>query len=459
MTDLGRTHFIAIGGIGMSGIARILLARGESVTGSDSNDGATVAALRDLGATVHIGYSAGNIADPDTVVVSTAIREDNPELTEARRRGLRVIHRADALAAVMAGRRGVAVTGTNGKTTTTSMLTSAIRHCGADPSFAIGGGLGESGVNGHEGAGDLFIVEADESDGSFLKLAPEAAIVTNVEVDHLDQHGTPEAYARTFVDFLDRILAPGIVVCCADDPGSLRLAETARGRVKTVRTYGESPTADLQITDLRITADGTTFGAVIDGGAPVPVTLPVTGRHQAANAAGVLLLGLELGLPLDGLVAGLAAYGGVQRRFERKGVAGGVTVYDDYAHHPTKVTAQLTAARVVAGDGRLIVVFQPHLFSRTRDFAAEFGQALGLADEVVILPVFAAREDPMPGVDAELIASRIPLPAQQVHRAAERIPELVASLARPGDLVITMGAGDVTALGPRILAALGGAAV
>jgi len=455
--ELGRVHFIGIGGIGMSGIARILLARGIEVSGSDAKDSTGVEALRMLGATVYIGQAPENVEKADTVVISTAIRETNPELAEARRRGLRVIRRAAALAAVMAGRRGVAVTGTSGKTTTTSMLTVAAQHCGVDPSFAIGGDLGEAGSNAHHGTGDLFIAEADESDGSFLLLAPEAAIVTNVEVDHLDQHGTPEAYAKAFDNFLGRITSPGILVCCADDPGARRLAELARQSVRTVRTYGEAADADLQLRDIEITPTGTTYQAVLDGGTPTPVAIGVTGRHLALNSAAALLTGLELGLPLDRLIEGLAGYGGVRRRFEYKGTVAGVRVYDDYAHHPSKVAAQLTAARIVAGEGRLIVGFQPHLYSRTQAFAAEFGTSLALADEVVVMEVAGVREEPVPGVTGALVADAIDLPPERVHYEPSwsAAAPLLARLARPGDLVLTMGAGDVTLIGPEVLTELG----
>jgi UDP-N-acetylmuramate--alanine ligase len=455
--ELGRVHFIGIGGIGMSGIARIMLARGITVSGSDAKDSTALEALRVLGATIHIGHRPENVSNSDTVVISTAIRPENPELVEAQRRGLRVIRRAAALAAVMACRRGVAVTGTSGKTTTTSMLTVAVQHCGVDPSFAIGGDLGESGSNAHHGTGELFIAEADESDGSFLLLSPDAAIVTNVEVDHLDQHGTPQAYAKAFDDFLDRLRRPGILVCCADDPGSRKLAELAKEKIGTVRTYGESADADLRLTNIAVASTGTRYDAVLDGSAPSPVAIGVTGRHLALNSAAALLMGVELGLPADTLIEGLAGYGGVRRRFELKGSAAGVRVYDDYAHHPTKVAAQLTAARIVAGPGRLIVAFQPHLYSRTQAFAAEFGEALALADEVVVMEVAGVREDPVPGVTGALVADAIGLSADRVHYEPSwsAVPPLLAQLARPGDLVLTMGAGDVTLIGPEVLRALG----
>lgn len=453
--ELGRVHFVGIGGIGMSGIARILLARGIPVSGSDAKQSRAVTVLRALGATVHIGHAAANVADADTVVVSTAIRTDNPELMEARRRGLRVLPRAGALAAVMAGRHRVAVCGTAGKTTTTSMLTVGAQSCGVDPSFAIGGDLNESGSNAHHGTGDLFIAEADESDGSFLLLSPDAAVVTNVHADHLDQHGTPEAYAAVFGELVRRIDPKGFLVASADDPGARRVSDGVRGALR-VRTFGESPDADLRLTGIVVRPDSTVYEATLDGAPLGRVRIAVAGRHMALNSAAALLTGLELGLPYHPFVAGLEAFRGVHRRFELKGTAGGVRVYDDYAHHPLKVSEQLRAARVVAGPGRLVVAFQPHLYSRTQTFAAEFGQALGLADEVVVMEVYGAREDPIPGVTGATVAAAVPLPPERVRfePSWSAVAGELAARARPGDLVITMGAGDVTMIGPELLALL-----
>jgi UDP-N-acetylmuramate--alanine ligase len=457
LAELGTVHFVGIGGAGMSGIARIMLARGVTVSGSDAVESATAAALRQLGATVYIGHAGANVgSEVDTVVVSTAIRESNPELAAARERGLRVLRRAAALAAVMAGRRRVAIAGTHGKTSTTTMLTVAAQAAGADPSYAIGGDLAgtgpHAGSNAYDGSGELFVAEADESDGSFLLLAPDLAVVTNVEPDHLDQHGTAEAVEAIFVEFAGRIAADGVLVTCADDPGAVRLAAAVRRRV---RTYGEAAAAHLRLDRIEVTALDTSYDAVLDGRPLGRVTIPVAGRHMALNSAAALLAGVELGLPAAALIAGLAGYGGVRRRFELKGEAGGVRVYDDYAHHPTEVAAQLQAARTVVGAGRLVVGFQPHLYSRTADFAADFGKALGLADDVVVLDVFGAREDPVPGVTGALVADQVPPPAT-VHFEPDRsaAAAALAARARPGDLVITMGAGDVTRIGPDVLSLL-----
>ncbi|MDP3712644.1 MAG: UDP-N-acetylmuramate--L-alanine ligase [Mycobacteriales bacterium] len=456
--ELGRVHLVGIGGAGMSGIARVLLARGATVSGSDAKDSRTTAALRALGATVHLGHEATHVDDVDTVVVSSAIRQTNPELVAARERGLRVLLRAEALAALMVGRRGVAVAGTHGKTTTTSMLTVAVQHCGADPSFAIGGDLNEAASNAHHGSGDLFVVEADESDGSFLAYRPHAAIVTNVEADHLDHYGDAAAVDRAFEDFVATVT--GFVVTCADDPGAVRLAEHARARGVDVRTYGVSADADLRLDGLRISGSTSTWSPVLLGRRLPQVELAVPGAHLALNSAAALLTGIGLGLPEAQLVEGLALFTGVRRRMELKGTAQGIRVYDDYAHHPTELVAQLTAAREVAGGGRLVVAFQPHRYSRTLAFAAEFGTALGLADEVVVMEVYAAGEDPVPGASGATVASAVPLPAEQVvfEPSWSAVPAELARRARAGDLVLTLGAGDVTLVGPEVLRVLAGEA-
>jgi UDP-N-acetylmuramate--alanine ligase len=456
--DLSAVHLVGIGGAGMSGIARVLLARGAVVTGSDAKHSRTTAALRALGATVHLGHSADHLGDVRTVVVSTAIRADNPELLAARERGIAVVQRAEALAALMVGRRGVAVAGTHGKTTTTSMLTVATQHCGVDPSFAIGGDLNEAGSNAHHGSGDLFVVEADESDGSFLAYRPHAAIVTNVEADHLDHYGDAAAVLAAFDAFVATVDPDGFVVTCADDAGARRLAETARAQGVDVRTYGTADDADLRLH--RLTTSGATsrYAPVLRGRRLPEVVLQVAGRHLALNSGAALLTGIGLGLPEGLLAEGLAGFSGVRRRMELKGSVDGVAVYDDYAHHPTELTAQLTAAREVAGSGRLVVAFQPHRYSRTLAFAAEFGAALALADEVVVMEVYAAGEEPVPGATGATVAAAVPLPADRVlfEPSWSAVPEALARRARPGDLVLTLGAGDVTLVGPEVLRVLGG---
>lgn len=467
---LARTHLIGIGGAGMSGIARILLARGAAVSGSDAKESRTVLALRAQGARVGIGQDAANLdlldEPPTCVVVSSAIKESNPELAAARGRGIRVVHRSVALAELMAGYRVACVAGTHGKTSTTSMITVAAQQCGLDPSFAIGGDLNDSGANAHHGSGGVFIAEADESDGSFLAFSPDVAVVTNVEADHLDHHGTLDAYTAVFDSFVGRITPGGVLIACADDPGSAALADRAESAGVRVRRYGftASGPADAVLREFRPREGG---GAeppvgselVVDvAGRSQPLEVSVPGEHMAVNAVGALLAGIELGAEPERMLAGLAAFSGVRRRFEFKGRSRGVRVYDDYAHNPTKVTAQLKATRLVTGPGRLIVVFQPHLYSRTRDFAAEFAAALNLADEVVLLDVYGAREAPIPGVSGELIARQVDTARTAVHYepSFEKVPALVADIASDGDLVLTMGAGDVTMLAGEVLAALDG---
>jgi UDP-N-acetylmuramate--alanine ligase len=464
LADLGRVHFTGIGGAGMSGIARIMIARGVTVSGSDSADGDQLAALAALGADVHVGHAEPNVAGADTVVVSSAIRQDNPELLAARAAGLRVLHRAAALASVMLGRRGVAVAGTHGKTTTTSMITTALRRCGADPGYVIGGILTETGLGAEDGTGEVLVAEADESDGSFLMLSPEVAVVTCVEADHLDNYSSLAEIEDAFAAFARRITPGGVLVACADDPGARALASAAAALPIRVRTYGEAAGADYKITS--VTTRGMSVSLEI-GGAPTGVAggatparlqVGVPGRHNALNAAAAYAAVLELGLPAvraGQVTAGLAAYRGARRRMEPKGEAGGVTVLDSYAHHPTELAADLRAARDIAPGGRVIAVFQPHLFSRTRIFAGQFGTALGLADEVFVLDVYPAREDPEPGVTGELVASAVPGGRAVFLPDRAAAPGAVADTARPGDLVLTMGAGDVTALGALIVAALG----
>jgi len=492
--ELGRVHFVGIGGAGMSGIARIMLARGTEVSGSDSAASAALDELAALGARVHVGHAAGQLGDADTLVVSSAIRDSNPELAEARRRGLRVLHRAVALASLMAGRRVTAVTGTHGKTTTTSMITTILLETGAAPSYSIGGVLGATGTGAADGPGRDFVAEADESDGSFLMYAPDVAVVTNVEADHLDNYGTEEAYRASFRAFIDRIAPGGLLVTSADDQGTAALAAHARDLGLRVVTYGESPDADFRVTD--VAADGmrTSFSLTVaprssgrsgaDRGQPDELSfsdvdgrglstvgpekesspfgpmnceLGVPGLHNALNGAAALAAAVELGITPDVAARALAGYRGAARRLEPKGEAGGVRVLDSYAHHPTELAADLRAARqIVGGAGRVVAVFQPHLYSRTRIFAAEFGAALGLADEAVVLDVYAAREDPEPGVSGRLVADAVPGGAAHYLADSGDVPKFVAALTAPGDLVLTMGAGDITKIGPLILAEIAG---
>ena len=458
---LGRVHFTGIGGAGMSGIARIMLARGISVSGSDAAPSALLDDLHAQGARVHVGHAPGHLGDlgaGDTLVVSSAIRPDNPELAEATRRGMRVLHRAAALASIMDGRRVIAVAGTHGKTTTTSMLTTVLRECGADPGYVIGGVLNETGLGAEDGTGLDFVAEADESDGSFLLLSPDVAIITNVEADHLDNYTGLAEIEAAFTSFGRRV--SGMVLTCADDPG----AESVAARLEPVgpervRRYGESGLADYRLGDVRthqmavsfaVTAEASPFGELRS-----QVTVRVPGRHNALNATAAFAAAVELGFAPPRVTAALAGYRGARRRMELRGEADGVRVLDSYAHHPTELAADLRAARDIAAGGRVVAVFQPHLFSRTRIFAAEFGTALGLADEVVVLDVYAAREDPEPGVTGRLVADAVPGGQARFVPDRAQVPPVIAGIAQPGDVVLTMGAGDVTLLGPQLVEALG----
>jgi UDP-N-acetylmuramate--alanine ligase len=466
---LARVHMVGIGGAGMSGIARILLDRGAMVSGSDAKESRGLVALRARGAAIRIGHDESSLdmlPGGPTAVVTThaAIPKTNPELVEARRRGIPVILRPVVLAKLMAGHTTLMVTGTHGKTTTTSMLIVALQHSGFDPSFAVGGDLGEAGTNAHHGSGDCFVAEADESDGSLLEYTPDVAVVTNIEADHLDFFGSAEAYGAVFDDFVERLKPGGALVVCTDDPGAAALAERTAALGIRVLRYGSDPSRPLEGTLLSWNQQGTGAVAHIQLAGeqhPRVMRLSVPGRHMALNALGALLAAMQVNAPVEALLDGLAGFEGVRRRFELVGTADGVRVFDDYAHHPTEVRATLAAVRTVteqaAGGGvrnpRSIVVFQPHLYSRTQNFAREFGQALNGADEVFVLDVYAAREQPIAGVSGATIAEHVAAPVTYVPDFSA-VAEKVAGAAQPGDVVITMGAGDVTMLGAEIIVAL-----
>ncbi len=451
--ELGRVHFVGIGGAGLSAIARIMLARGVRVSGSDAHESATLQALRDLGASVHLGHQEEQVREVDTLVVSTAVREDNPEVVAAQRAGLRLLPRSAAMHSIMQGRRVVAVAGTHGKTTTTSLLTTALLASGADPTYTIGGDLAASGTNAAEGSSELFVAEADESDGAFLVYTPYAAVVTNVEADHLDNWGTEEAYRAAFEEFVARVSPEGFVVLCVDDPGAAALVEGARARGLEVVAVGERGDCDLRAVGIELVGGTSRFEVVRAGEKLGVVQLQIPGHHYVLDALAALAAGLWLGESFDSLAAGLGSFTGTRRRMELKGEAGGVRVYDSYAHHPKEIAGDLLAARSLAGEGRVVVAFQPHLVSRTRLFGAAMGQELGAADEVVVLEVYLAREDPEAGVDGALVARHVPLPPDRVRFVPDRdvVPGLLSDLARPGDVVLTLGAGDVTELGPRVI--------
>jgi len=442
---LGRVHFVGIGGAGLSGIARLMHQAGVAVSGSDANDSAVVRALREEGITVHVGHDAAHLAGVDTVIATTAAREDNPEIVEATARGLRLWPRSAGLQSVLIGRRVVAIAGTHGKTTTTAMLTVALQEAGLDPTFAIGAEVESLGTNARLGGGEVAVVEADESDGAFLVYTPDVAAITNVDADHLDHWGTEEAYEAAFAEFARR--ARVTVAERAD------LADVTASFTEGAQVRGHGLVVEGGRTRFRVEVRGVDLGEV---------ELAVPGRHYAVDALLALAVGLELGAEPAALIRGLARHRGAKRRMELVGSAGeadrAIRVYDSYAHHPSEIRGDLEAARsLVTGEQRLIVCFQPHLVSRTRIFGAEMGRELGAADDVVVMDVYVAREDPDPAVTGALVAGAVPLPEQRVRFVPERadVVPLLAGLARPGDLVLTLGAGDVTTLAPELLAALG----
>jgi UDP-N-acetylmuramate--alanine ligase len=451
-------HFVGIGGIGMCGLAELLRAQGYAVSGSDLAEGATIARLRALGIPVALGHAAGHVGRADVVVVSSAVRAGNPEIAEAQRRGIPVIPRAEMLAEVMRLRDGIAIAGTHGKTTTTSLVGHVLQAAGLDPTLVVGGrviGAGEESERSGArlGAGPFLVAEADESDGSFLHLSPVIAVVTNVEAEHLDHHGSVEALEDAFAAFLGRLPFWGTAVLCLDDPGVQRLlARASRKRV----TYGFSAQADWVASEVAPEGAGSRF-AVRRASEPLGrVRLPLPGRHNVVNALAALAVAHEVEVPFAVAAEALASFRGVERRFETKGVAAGVRVVDDYGHHPTELRATLAAARSVHA-GRIVAVFQPHRYSRTRDLFDAFATAFHDADLLVVTEIYGAGEPKLPGVEAALLAEAI---RARGHREVRFVPDLervVAELLpelRSGDLVLTLGAGSVSRLGPKLLAAL-----
>lgn len=458
-SEVGPVHFIAAGGSGMSGIARLFAELGIETSGSDQSDSTALQSLARVGVRVHVGHDVANLGNAATVVVSSAVRSTNVELAEARRRGLRIWHRSAALASLMMGRRGVSIAGTHGKTTTTAMTAVMLTEVGADPSYVIGGPLSSTGVSAASGSGAPFVVEADESDGSFIQYPTEIAVITNVGADHLVNWGTPEAYADGFRAFATRPHVQHVVINI-DDAGSRDLAHQLVGEGVGIVTYGESPDADVRITEVEPSGNGVT-ATLTFGTESGPITLQVPGNHNLADASAAYAVGRLLGYSHEVCVAGLGRYEGTLRRFQLICDTAGVRVFDDYAHHPTEIRAALTAARgaTEAGNeatglsGRLIACFQPHLYSRTLDFSDEFGEVMTLADIAVINDVCGAREDPVPGVTGQLVVdAAIRHGANEVVYVVDKydLPAALDDIARPGDLIITLGCGDVTIVGPLL---------
>ena len=442
-----RVHFIGIGGAGMSGLARISLSHGITVSGSDAKDSSVVKALQALGATIATSHAASNVDGADLIVYSTAISPSNAELMRAQELGLSTLTRAAALSILMSESKSIAVAGTHGKTTTSSMMAVALQACGADPSFAIGGSITASGSNAHRGTGEIFVAEADESDGSFIEYHPYAAIVTNVEHDHVDFFATPEDVAQAFKDFAATINKDGFLTYCADDQGAKALASS----VKTCAliSYGIDESCDLRLDSIELEAMGSRARAIWRGKVVGFIELQVPGHHNLLNAAAVLATGLNLAFPAPELLTGLSVFRGTGRRFELKGTVHGVRVIDDYGHHPTEIDVTLKAARRFAGDGRLIVIFQPHRYSRTKAFSAQFAKALDMADRAIVLEVYAASEKPIAGVTSRLITDAMSH-GEYIPNFIE-VTDSVIDSAQPQDVIITLGAGDVSSLAPIIV--------
>jgi UDP-N-acetylmuramate--alanine ligase len=448
--ELGALHFTGIGGSGMSGIARLFLDAGYRVTGSDLRDTDAVRDLRAAGATVAIGHDAANVGDADTLVVTGALWQDNPEYRFALDHGIPVLHRSQALAWLINRQRLIAVAGAHGKTTSTGMIVTALRELGADPSFVNGGVIAGLDRSSATGTGELFVVEADESDGSFLLYDTAVALITNVDADHLDHYGTQEAFEEAFVTFAGR--ASEFVVASSDDPGTIAVTSRLTGR--RILTFGEAADADTRVSG--IGESGPVGFTLTYAGVDHAVQLAVPGAHNALNAAGAFTVLVGLGYEAEPVIAALETFTGTGRRFELHGTVRGVRVYDDYAHHPTEVEAALQTARSVVGSGRVIAVHQPHLYSRTQLMAGDFAEAYErLADHTVVLDVYGAREDPVPGVTGALVSERFRDPEHVAYLPDwQAAADHVAAFAREGDLVMTLSCGDVYRIIPQILTAL-----
>ena len=449
-----KIHFIGLGGAGMSGIARIMLAKGFAVSGSDKNDSSVLTSLKALGAKVFVGHIKENLADAQLVIISAAITENNPELVAAKQGGIPVVARANALAWLMSESTSVAVAGTHGKTTTTAMLTVALQSAGADPSFAIGGTINNAGTNAHSGSGSIFVAEADESDGSFLAYKPSGAIITNVELDHVDHFADEEAVFAVFEQFVDSIKPDGFLVACGDDSGVKHLLSQIKRSDLKILLYGEDSNNDFRLDRINLAPTTSSAALTITGRKIGELNLAVAGKHNLLNAVAAFAAGSAMGIAEDKLITGLKSFTGTRRRFELKGEVAGVKVIDDYGHHPTEITVTLIAAKNLAQSGRVLVVFQPHRYSRTAVFSHQFAEALANSDFTFLLEVYAASEQPIPGVSSLLIIKDMKSDQAKFEPSMVQVVSEVAMMAKSGDVIITLGAGDVSSLGDPILQAL-----
>jgi UDP-N-acetylmuramate--alanine ligase len=446
-------HFVGIGGIGMSGIAEVLLNLGYQVSGSDLKESDITRRLASLGATIHAGHRAENVKDVDAVVISSAVKKDNPEVEAARQKWIPVIPRAEMLAELMRLKYAVAVAGSHGKTTTTSMIATVLAAAGLDPTAVVGGKVNVLDSNAKLGKSELMVVEADESDGSFLKLHPSIAVVTNIDPEHMDHYGTLEKLQNAFVEFCNRVPFYGLNVLCLDHPNVQALLPRIEKRFVT---YGSAHTADYRVEGIRLEGYLTRFRAFQHDQELGEFTVKMVGAHNALNALAVIAVAEEMHVPLDTVRRALSEFGGVQRRFTIKGEARGVTVVDDYGHHPTEVMATLAGARR-AFHRRLVVAFQPHRYTRTRDLLKEFSTAFNDADVLFLTGIYAASEDPIPGITGQALVDSIVAHGHRDVTFVERRADLARAMAprlREGDLVVTLGAGDITQVGPELLGIL-----
>jgi len=446
-------HFIGVGGIGMSGIAEVLIDLGYRVTGTDLAESDTTRRLAQRGATVHVGHSAVHLGDADVVVMSSAVGRDNPEIIAARQRKIPVIQRAEMLAELMRLKQGIAIAGSHGKTTTTSLIASILRSAELDPTVVIGGKVNSLGSNAKLGQGDLLVAEADESDGSFLMLTPTFAVVTNIDSEHLDHYGTVEDVVQAFVGFANRVPFYGLAVVCVDDD---RIARILPQLTKRITTYGITRTdADYVAAAIRHDGLHTHFRVIVRGKDHGEFTLHMPGVHNVGNALAAIVIADELEIPIEVTRAALAGFEGVQRRFTIRGESKGVLVVDDYGHHPTEIRATLAGARTSYPSRRIVAALQPHRYTRLRDNLEGFAASLDAADVVVVTDVYAAGEPPIPGVDAarlvELTKARLPDRLVIHEPTLAGLPARLAAIAEPGDLVLTLGAGNITRAGPVLL--------
>ncbi|MEK6755029.1 MAG: UDP-N-acetylmuramate--L-alanine ligase [Bacteroidota bacterium] len=452
-SSIKKIHFVGIGGIGMSGIAEILLDQGFKVSGSDKGLSEVTERLQTLGATVFEGHRAEHIAgDVDALVYSSAVSFDNPEVLEAQRRKIPVIRRAEMLAEVMRLKYGIGIAGTHGKTTTTSMISLVLMEGELDPTVIVGGKLsGLGGTNARLGHGEFIVVEADEFDRSFLSITPTIAVLTTLETDHLDCYRDLEDIKGAFIQFASKVPFYGFVVLCLDEPALLDIMPQLSK--KKIITYGLNPQADVQAVDIRHKDNASTFTLVRGGSDLGHLTLQVPGKHNVQNSLAAIAVGLELGVPFQKVKAGIEKFAGVYRRWEKKGESAGITLYDDYAHHPTECRATLAGAKA-GWRRRVVCVFQPHLYTRTRDFYEEFGKSFLLSDVLIVTDVYPAREEPIQGVSGELIVDAAKrFGHKDAHYVSDKkqIPSYLKSIVRSGDIVITMGAGDIWKYGEEFL--------